>query len=188
MKLLTLEQLEQCIPEASDRKRIKYITPLNEALTKYNINTPLRIAAFIAQIAHESGSLHYVEEIASGTAYEYRADLGNLEQEALDAAHRAGTTSGRFYKGRGLIQTTGFYNYKRCGESLGIDLVYNPSALTDPLYASLSSGLFWNDHNCNSLADVGSFTAITRVINGGYNGLAERKANYIRCKKVFNLI
>jgi len=185
--LLTIEQLEQCIPEASDRKRIKYIAPLNEALTKYGINTPIRIAAFLAQIAHESGSLHYVEEIASGSAYEYREDLGNLTDEALHYAHSAGSTTGRFYKGRGLIQITGFYNYKKCGQALGVDLVRQPSALTDPTLASLSAGWFWSTRNCNSLADVGSCTAITKVINGGINGLAERKANYIRCKKVFNL-
>lgn len=97
--ILDHEQLEDMIPYASDALRDKYLSPLNKAMEEFEINTTLRIAAFIAQITHESGSLHYVEEIASGSAYEFREDLGNLEPEALKAAHAKGTTTGKFYKG-----------------------------------------------------------------------------------------
>lgn len=97
--LITSEQLHEMIPFASDRKIEKFLLPLNEAMKEFNITKPLQIAAFIAQIAHESGSLHYVEEIADGSWYEFRKDLGNLEFEALQIAHANGTTTGKWFKG-----------------------------------------------------------------------------------------
>ena len=185
--LVTDEQLHEMIPGASDRLISKYLSSLNKAMVDFQIDRKLRIAAFIAQITHESGSLHYVEELATGTAYELRKDLGNLEKEALDIAHKAGTTTGRFYKGRGLIQITGFYNYKAAGIALGIDCIHEPILLCEPLNASRVSAWFWDTHNCNSLADAGLFDKITKTINGGYNGKAERDANYKLCKKVLGL-
>lgn len=182
--LITLDMLEAMIPYATDEKRLKYLTPLNTAMQRYGIITPIRIAAFIAQITYESGSLHYVEEIASGSAYEYREDLGNLTKEALKAAHSHGTTTGKFYVGHGLLQITGYYNHKICGEALGIDLVNQPRLLCSPIYAAASAAWYWDTHNCNSLADVDLFDKITKVINGGYNGLSERKKNYALCRQV----
>jgi len=182
--IISHEQLHTMIPNASDRLIDKFITPLNDAMKRFEINTPLRIAAFIAQIAHESGSLHYVEEIADGSAYEYRKDLGNLKPEALSAAHANHTTTGRFYKGHGLIEITGYDNHKECGEALGIDLVTNPRLLCEPEYAALSAAWFWNEHNLNEYADQGMFGNITRKINGGTNGAKERVKNYALCKKV----
>ena len=185
--LVTDEQLHEMIPGASDRLISKYLSPLNIVMESFHIDTKLRIVAFIAQITHESGSLHYVEELATGTAYEMRKDLGNLEKEALDIAHKAGTTTGRFYKGRGLIQITGFYNYKAAGIALDIDCIHEPTLLCEPLNASKVSAWFWDTHNCNYLADVELFDKITKTINGGYNGKAERDANYQRCKKVLGV-
>lgn len=97
--LITKEQLHLMMPSASEKNVLKFITPLNEAMKEFKIQTSLQIAAFIAQIAHESGNLHYVEEIASGANYEFRKDLGNLEFEALQSAHANGSTSGKWYKG-----------------------------------------------------------------------------------------
>lgn len=182
--LITDEQLHQMIPGATDKSIKKFISPMNETLKRYNINTPPRIAAFIAQIAHESGNLYYVEEIASGSNYEFRDDLGNLHFEALQIAHENKTTTGKFYKGRGLIQLTGYYNYKKFGELLKLDLIHNPELLCEPINATLISGCYWDINNCNSFADVGLFGKITKIINGGYNGSADRLANYARCKKV----
>jgi len=184
--ILTSEQLHEMIPLASDRKVDMFLVPLNRAMQEFNITKPLQIAAFIAQIAHESGSLHYVEEIADGSWYEFRKDLGNLEFEALQIAHANGSTTGVWYKGRGLIQLTGYYNYKACGKGLKADLLTNPKLLCEPEYAARSAAWFWDSRNLNNFADVGLFGATTKAINGGFNGAVERIANYARCKKVLS--
>jgi predicted chitinase len=184
---LDKETFEACFPHASKKNIDLYFPYYKGSCAKYCINTPIRLAAFFAQIEVESGSLHYVEEIADGSAYEYRKDLGNLLPEALEIAHKAGTTTGRFYKGRGHIQLTGFYNYKKYGDSLGLDLEHKPELLKEPQYAVASACLYFNSHGCNELADVGLFGAITKKINGGYNGSKDRLAAYSRNKKVFGL-
>ena len=182
--LFTKEQLHLMMPNATEKNVNKFVLPLNEAMEEFKIVKPLQIAAFIAQIAHESGSLHYVEEIASGANYEFRKDLGNLEFEALQAAHANHSTSGKFYKGRGLIQITGYYNYKACGTALKVDLITNPKLLSEEVYACRSAAWFWHSRSLNSYADLGKFSNITKLINGGFNGSTERLANYARCKKV----
>lgn len=184
--LITLEQFEQAVPDSTDRLRAKFLTPLNIALAEFEINTPLRIAAFIAQVAHESGNFRYVSELADGSAYEYRKDLGNLKPEALAAAHACGTTTGKFYKGHGPIQITGYNNHKACGEALGLDLVNEPMLICEPLNGCRAAGWFWKTNNLNPLADKGEFKRITKKINGGYNHLAERERNYDICKIAFN--
>lgn len=182
--LITKEQLHLMMPNASKSNINKFLLPLNAAMEEFKIVKPLQIAAFIAQLAHESGSFHYVEEIANGSNYEFRKDLGNLEFEALQAAHANGSTSGKWYKGRGLIQITGYYNYKACGTALNVDLITNPKLLSEEEYACRSAAWFWNSRNLNSYADLGKFSNITKLINGGFNGSTERLANYARCKKV----
>jgi len=176
--IITLEQLEECAYLSTDKRRLEAIGPLNETLRVYQINTPERISAFLAQVLHESGSFRYLEELASGKDYEYRSDLGNLEKGALAAAHRKNTTTGPFYKGRGWIQITGYYNYVACGKALELDLINDPYLLSTYPYAALSAGWFWNIHNCNSYADIGDFNKTTKIINGGYNGKEERLAFY----------
>jgi putative chitinase len=153
-----------------------YIKPLNAAMEEFSIDTPIRQAAFLAQIGWESGQFRYVEEIASGEAYEGRADLGNMERG-----------DGPKYKGRGLIQITGRTNYADCGDALGIDLLSEPDALTEPDLACRSAAWFWWKHGLNGLADVGNTAMITRKINGGVHGLAGRLALYERACKVLNV-
>lgn len=182
--LITSEQLHAMIPDATDKIIDKYIVHINNAMEKFQINTPLRISTFIAQIAYESVDLIYSEEIASGKAYEYRDDLGNLRPEAIEVAHANHSTTGRFFKGRGLIQITGYDNYVACSIGLGIDCVTNPRILAEPEWAAKSAAWFWNIHNLNSYADVGFFNKITKIINGGYNGKEERLTNFARCKTV----
>ena len=184
---LDKETFAACFPNASKKNIELYFPYYKESCAKYQINTPMRLAAFFAQIEVESGSLRYVEEIASGSAYEFRKDLGNLLPEALEIAHKVGRTTGRMYKGRGHIQLTGFYNYRKYGDSLGLDLEHNPELLTEPQYAVASACLYFNSHGCNELADVGLFGAITKRINGGYNHAKERLSAYSRNKKVFNV-
>jgi putative chitinase len=179
--------IRSLFPHCTNDNFNKFAPYFPTLLEKYNINTLYRLAAFCAQVEVESGSLFYVKEIASGEAYEHRKDLGNLTKEALDAAHAQGTTTGRFYKGHGLIQITGFYNHKQCGLALGLDLVNDPTLLCEPEYALESACWFWREHNCNELADVSLFGAITKIINGGYNHLKERIAAYNRNKQVLKI-
>jgi putative chitinase len=172
---MTLDQLKKIIPHAGQKAGI-FLGPLNEAMNRYEINTPARQAAFLAQIAHESQSFLYVKEIASGAAYEGRADLGNTEPG-----------DGVRFKGRGLIQITGRSNYESCSIALFGDpdiLIAHPEMLETVTCASDSAGWFWSSHSLNDLADAGRFERITRCINGGLNGQAERLAFYQIAKEV----
>jgi len=171
--MLTLAQLIEIVPTAGKRAAI-FINPLNLAMERFQINTPKRVAAFIAQVAHESGSFYYTKEIASGKAYEGRTDLGNTQPG-----------DGVKYKGHGLIQITGRANHLACGRALGLDLIEHPEMLEQPEPAALSAGWFWHDFkNLNPLADAGEFLKITKRINGGTNGLADREQFYNQAKRV----
>lgn len=154
------------MPNASER-RVDLIFPfLIKGMNDYEINTPLRENHFIAQVAHESGEFKYMEELASGDSYDARTDLGNTPQVDGD---------GRKYKGRGLIQLTGANNYYKCGKALGVNLMENPKLLSTPEYASRSACWFWWAFGLNPLADLDKFVSITKRINGGTNGITDRK-------------
>lgn len=174
--MITNDQLKAMMPFATDSNIKRYIQPLNDTLVKYNINTPQRIASFLAQLAHESGSLKYSREIASGEAYEGRKALGNTEPG-----------DGKRFKGRGLIQLTGRLNYLAISKALGVDFISTPSLLEEPNYATLSAGWFWNKNNLNLLADKDDFKGITKKINGGFNGLDDRIKHWNRIKTVLNI-
>lgn len=174
MNLVTAAQLKHILPLAGARADT-FCAPINIAMGEFEINTPARQAAFIAQVAHESGQFRYVRELASGAVYEGRRDLGNTM-----------TGDGVRFKGRGLIQITGRANYKACGAALGLDLILFPELLEQPAYACRSAAWFWKSHGLNELADVGDQVRITRRINGGTNGLAERLAYFELAKKVIS--
>lgn len=160
---ITREQLLKIMPFATKRVDL-YLPFLNAAMAEFNINTKPRQAAFLAQLAHESGELRYMEEIASGAAYEGRVDLGNVN---------AG--DGKKFKGHGAIQITGRTNHLACGNYLKQDFIKDPLKLTTPEYAMRSAGWFWDKFkNLNPVADAGDFKLITKKINGGYNGLEDR--------------
>lgn len=170
--MIPIESLQKIMPFADKKRVALYHLPLNDAMTEYGINSPLRQAAFLAQIAHESGSLRYVREIASGSAYEFRHDLGNT---------MAG--DGRRYKGRGLIQVTGRNNYRRCSIALYGDpdiLLGKPELLEAVTPACRSAGWFWSANKLNELADERDFLRITQRINGGQNGAADRFIHYAK--------
>ena len=169
--MITVEQLKACMPHARSRAD-EFLEPLNDAMDIFSINTPQRQAAFLAQVAHESGELRYVEEIASGAAYEGRSDLGNVVEG-----------DGVKFKGRGLIQITGRANYAACGTAFGLDLLAHPEYLTSPEYAAKSAGWFWQTHGCNELADADNFRRITIRINGGLTGQEDRLAFYELAKE-----
>lgn len=173
---MTESQLKACLPYAKDENIKKFLVPLNLAMTKFEINTPKRQAAFIAQLAHESGSFKYVREIASGEAYEGRKDLGNTQPG-----------DGVRFKGRGLIQITGRTNYEQVGIALNFDFIKEPEKLELPGAASLSAGWFWYKTGLNELADKDDFKRITKKINGGYNGLKDRAEHWYRCQKALGI-
>lgn len=134
----------------------------------HHIDNAFRVASYLAQIGHESGRLRYVEEIADGSYYEGRKDLGNVQKG-----------DGRRFKGRGLIQITGRANYARCAEALGIDCLRQPQMLCKPEWAVKSSLWYWDEHDLNAYADRDDLKGQTKVINGGYNGYEDRKRLYV---------
>ena len=184
--MISAQQLHKIMPSATPARIANFIGPLNDTMNEFAITTPARQAAFLAQLAHESGSLRYVQEIASGAAYDNRADLGNNRPEAIALAKAAGTTPGKYYKGRGLIQITGYTNYLACSRALCCDdsLVSNPAALERADLACRSAGWYWDSRRLNAFADAGQFETITRKINGGLNGQADRLAHYQRALSV----
>ena len=151
---------------------------ITQAAPDFDITTNARMAAFLAQVGHESGGLHWLTEIWGPTSvqagYEGRLDLGNTQ---LGDGYR--------YRGRGLIQITGRANYQAVSDGLATDFVNDPDQLADPEYAVRSAMWFWQSHGLNARADLGNFIQITSVINGGQNGAADRMALYQQAQKVF---
>lgn len=180
--MITLEELKAIMPYAGKRAEV-FLEPLNLAMQEFGIDNPLRVAAFLAQVAHESGSLRYVRELASGEAYDTgrkAANLGNTPERDGD---------GERYRGRGLIQLTGVDNYRACSTDLFGDpdlLLYYPERLEEPEVACRSAAWFWEKNGLNALADKGDFLLITKRINGGTNGWKDRVEYYDRAKKVLS--
>lgn len=177
-----LAGLMTIMPLARERARM-FLNPLNDAMREFDIVAPARVAAFLAQVAHESGQLQYTRELWGPTpaqqGYEGRADLGNLLPG-----------DGRRFLGRGLIQITGRANYLACSRGLYGDaeiLLAQPALLEAPDAACRSAAWFWYDRGLNALADAGDFRAITRRINGGYNGWQDRAAYYARAKAILGI-
>lgn len=173
--IVTHTQLAAIMPRGV--KRIPTFLPyINKYLAEFHIDTPLRLAHYLAQIAHESGELLYTKELASGSAYEGRKDLGNTHPG-----------DGIRYKGRGLIQLTGRANYQAYKEYCGFDVIKTPTLLELPLGAVRSSMWFWQTRGLNKLADADDVLAVTRRINGGTNGLASRQQYLARAKKALKI-
>lgn len=187
--LLTDAQLKAILPLAKEVNRKKYLPFFNKYFEEYEVNTPVRIGAFLAQIGHESGNLLYNKELASGAAYEGRKDLGNTEPN-----------DGPKFLGRSLIQITGKINYKNISDEVGVDFVTNPELLEKPEYSALGAFWFWNKYKLNTYADMclgqtnfnlktiplqrGGFEKLTRKINGGVNGYQDRLNKFLKAKEV----
>ena len=172
MSAVSLAQLLAILPSARSRAGA-FLAPLNAAMAEFGITTPARQASFLSQVGHESGSLMYVLELASGKAYEGRVDLGNTQPG-----------DGVRFKGRGLLQVTGRTNYGACGKVLGLDLLARPELLEQTVNACRSAGWFWQTKGLNTLADAGDQVKVTRRVNGGVNGLAERLALFAAAQRV----
>ncbi len=143
----------------------------SETLAAYAIDTPLRIAHFTAQVAHECAGFRTTEEFASGAAYEGRLDLGNRWPG-----------DGERFKGRGLLQLTGRANYRRMGEKLGLPLEETPEQAADPRTSLKIACAFWAERRINDPADADDLASVTRRVNGGLNGLEERRAYLAKAK------
>lgn len=172
---VTVEQLMKIMPQLSRAKAEQYLPLLNQAMADAQINTPRRKAAFLSQIAVESKGLTDFEEDASGALYEGNVkNLGNTQKG-----------DGVRFKGRGPIQLTGRDNYTRAGRALGKDLVNHPELVqNDPVTAFQTAAWFWNDKHPNAAADAGNFTKVTTLVNGGTNGLDQRRQAYDRALQI----
>lgn len=137
------------------------------------MDSNLRLAHFMAQLIHESGSFRYMEELASGQAYEGRKDLGNTEPG-----------DGKRYKGRGPIQITGRANYRAFGRKIGIDIERHPEIAATPSIGLHLALEYWKDRKLNERADADDVLGITKRINGGTNGLADRKKHLAHVKEL----
>lgn len=167
---LAKEQLAAVMIDAPAERIDRFHPPLLAVLRRYGIDTPRRIAHFLAQLGHESASLRYTEEIASGAAYEGRKDLGNLHPG-----------DGQRFKGRGLIQLTGRANYREYGQHCGRDFEHadDPALVaSDPALAVDVAGWYWWRRKLDAWADRDDLREVTRRVNGGFNGLQDR-ARYL---------
>jgi putative chitinase len=200
-------QFKTLFPKANPNAR-EY---LNRAMARHKIDSNVRVSAFLAQIGHESAGLTAVSEnlnySAAGLAatwptrfrgtdgkpnalatnvqrkpeqianYTYANRMGNGEVDSGD---------GWKYRGRGFIQTTGRANYAKLSAGTGIVFATVPDLLEQPEYAALSAAFFWQSNGLNELADAGHFNQITKRINGGTHGAADRNARWETAKKVLN--
>lgn len=178
--MITSEQFRRLFPACPAIKARTYLPLLVAAMVEFQITTRARAAAFCAQVGHESLDFKFMEEIASGDAYDTRTDLGNTPQRDGD---------GRKFKGRGPIQTTGRTNYEKAAKALGLPLLDRPALLSDPQHGFRASAFFWLSNKLNRTADglncrgdykdLGQFDKITKRINGGYNHRVERQRRYL---------
>jgi putative chitinase len=182
----------------------EWLEPLNDTFEKYDINSPKRQACFIGQCMHESGGFKFLKENLNYSAAALMRtwpsrfpDMDIAEKYERNPemiankvyGGRMGNTEdgdGAKYIGRGLIQLTGKENYKNCSDGIGVDLVANPDLLSNPQYAALSAGWFWNKRNLNASSDLMDIVGMTKKINGGVIGLEDRKAKINKVLDILN--
>ncbi len=176
----------------------QWLPAIQAACERYEINTDRRIAAFLAQTAHESGGFTRLVENLNYSAealmriwpkrfptLEFAKKFHRQPELIANAVYSsrmgngpAASGDGWRYRGRGLKQLTGADNYRRCGEAMGVDLLKDPDLLLSPKFAARSAGWFWSANGCGALADAGEFEKLTKRINGGLIGLTDRKTRY----------
>lgn len=177
--LITPEALSRIAFHASAARFKKFFPHLTATMHRYEIDRPLRQAHWLAELMHESGEFWYVSEIADGSAYEGRKDLGNTEPG-----------DGKRFKGRGLMQLTGRANYAAYSKYAGIDFIQAPELLTEPRHAVDVSGWFWYSRGLNAYADRDDVFQIAKRINGlnrltgKPNGYEKRREYLARAKGV----
>ena len=176
---ITNEQLKEILAyrKYSDAKIEELATSLNDVFLRYEIDTPLRVCHFLAQIIHESGGFKYNQEIWGPTKaqkrYDGRKDLGNVNEG-----------DGYKYRGRGYIQLTGRFNYERAGRDLGMDFVNIPGLVATAPWNMIVAGWFWHLRNLIDYSDKDSIEDVTVRVNGGYNGIKDRRKWLEKSKQV----
>ena len=165
--------------------------PLSAAMSLYAIDSPSRQAAFLAQCGHETGGFQWLREIWGPTAAQHA-----YEPPAPKAAELGNTQPGDGfrYRGGGLLQITGRYNFRVMGQKIGINLEDNPDQISQPSVAAEASAQFWADNALSAFADASDFLSISRAINVGNprsaatpNGMADRLALWASCKKALGV-
>jgi predicted chitinase len=164
---VNVDTLLATMPGLSRSDAERYLPLMENAMREYAITSEMRSRMWLAQVGHESLSLRYFEEIADGSAYEGRQDLGNTQPG-----------DGTKYKGRGPIQITGRYNYTESAGKLNLPLVDAPHMAADPPHAFRVSAEWWKSHGLNEISDTGDVVAATKRINGGTTGLDDRQKRY----------
>lgn len=177
---LTAERFAELFPRIRPGLQERYYSATVAACSRFKITSPPRLAAFLAQVGHESGGLLFLSELWGPTPaqerYEDRSDLGNVLPG-----------DGYRYRGRGPLQVTGRANYARVGAALGLPLEAQPELMDKIEHGMMAAAYFWALHNLNALADVGEFDRITRTINGGLNGLPDRMRRWERARRILGL-
>lgn len=197
----------------------KWIDAVVATCQEFEIDTPQRIAGFLAQTSHESGGYTMLSENLNYRAATLAACwpnrfavlgadkkpvkengklvptavansiagkpelIANLVYSGRMGNGPAESGEGWAFRGRGLKQLTGKFNYTKCSEGLGADLVVNPDLLLEPVYAARSAGWFWKTNNLSTFADAGDIKGMTKKINGGLIGYEQRQALYDVCLK-----
>ena len=205
--MITDDQLSRIAPALTPETRSMYLNPLNAALDEFEINTPLREAAFLAQTAHESQNFSRLIENLNYSAKRltqvWPKRFPTLEKAQLYANNpeklanftyggRNGngpeaSGDGWNYRGRGFIQITGRANYQACSDALATDFIGDPDLLAQPDFAFRSAAWFWGSHGLNPLADRADLKTITIRINGGTVGLDERLKLYQKVKGILGI-
>lgn len=204
MTSITHEQLCKFFEDTDEEWLKEFVDPLNAAFEEFEINTPQRIAMFLAQVGHESGglsvfseNLNYSGDRLKQIFPKYFRDVNpaeyakNPEKIANRVyASRMGngdehSGDGYRFRGRGAIQLTGRTNYTTCGEDLEVDLINNPDWLEEPEGAIRSAAWFWDSRDLNQWADKGDVVTVTKKINGGTIGLQDRTELYEEALEIF---
>jgi putative chitinase len=201
--MISIEQMAEALPDARKDKIELFHDPLCAAMEEFEINTPQRVAGFLAQCAHESGNFTAIRENLNYSAdglkrvfpkYFRDVDANDYNRNPEKIANRVYSNrmgngdedsgDGYAYRGRGLIQLTGKDNYANCSMDLEVDLIEDPSYLETPEGAARSAAWFWWKNNLNSFADKGDIVGMTKRINGGTIGLEDRKKHYYHALEV----
>lgn len=205
--MLSVTQMKTVLPRMNWDKAQLYLPFIATVLPKFGIDTPLRKAHFLSQVAHESGGLQYSQENLNYSAKGLRSVFGKYfpTMEIANTyarkpekianrvyANRMGNGNeasgdGWKYRGRGLIQLTGKENYQKFARDYGVDCVKKPDLLLDPEWALTSACWFWKKRNLNPYADANDIIMITKKINGGINGLNDRQQYLASFKRIYEI-
>jgi putative chitinase len=202
--VISIEELKQIMPQATDQKVLQFQEEFNKHLPDFNITTPMRLAAFLAEGASDSSELTALTDNLNYTTarllqiwpdkfrsfkeaqqysnnpqklgnYMYANKMGNGNQLSGD---------GYRYRGRGFFKITGFENYNKMKQAIGVDFVTYPDLITAPRYAVLTACIIWNELNLNSFADEGNIKTLFKKINILNTNLQEKISYYNKAKIV----